>query len=97
MSLIWLSQVPKNLDGIMNEANIHIGLTTPPLVTKLYQNQFKKDFSRFLQMRCKEIVPGGRMVLMKLGRKIKDVFLVGGTTMAFELLSHGLGTLVAEV
>lgn len=81
----------------MNEANIHIGLTTPPLVTKLYQNQFKKDFSRFLQMRCKEIVPRGRMVLTMLGRNSTDVFSAGGTTMAFELLSQGLQTLVAEV
>uniref|UniRef100_A0A0E0MED9 SAM dependent carboxyl methyltransferase n=1 Tax=Oryza punctata TaxID=4537 RepID=A0A0E0MED9_ORYPU len=96
MSLMWLSQVPENLDGIMNEANIHIGLNTPPSVIKLYQNQFKKDFSRFLLMRCKEIVRGGRMVLTMLGRKSKDVFTAGGTTMVFELLSQGLQTLVAE-
>uniref|UniRef100_A0A0E0F4E6 Uncharacterized protein n=1 Tax=Oryza meridionalis TaxID=40149 RepID=A0A0E0F4E6_9ORYZ len=57
---------------------------------------FEKDFSRFLQMRCMEIVPGGRMVLTVAGRKSKDVLNAGGTTILFELLSQGLRTLVAE-
>ncbi|KAF2910357.1 hypothetical protein DAI22_11g094600 [Oryza sativa Japonica Group] len=89
-------QVPEQLDGSMNEGNIHIGATTPPSVAKLYQNQFEKDFSRFLQMRCMEIVPGGRMVLTVAGRKSKDVFNAGGTTTIFDLLSQGLRILVAE-
>jgi hypothetical protein len=81
----------------MNEGNVHIGATTLPMVAKLYQNQFEKDFMQFLRMRCREIVHGGRMVLTVVGRKSKDVFDAGRTTTIFELLSQGLRTLVAEV
>ncbi|KAF2910364.1 hypothetical protein DAI22_11g094800 [Oryza sativa Japonica Group] len=96
MSVMWLSQVPENLDGSMNKGNVYIGATTPPMVTKLYQNQFEKDFLQFLRMRCKEIVPRGRMVLTLVGRRSKDVFDAGRTTIGFELLSQVLRTLVAE-
>uniref|UniRef100_A0A0E0F4E9 Jasmonate O-methyltransferase n=1 Tax=Oryza meridionalis TaxID=40149 RepID=A0A0E0F4E9_9ORYZ len=96
MSVMWLSQVPENLDGSMNEGNVHIGPTTPSMLAKLYQNQFEKDFLQFLRMRCKEIVPRGRMVLTLTGRRSKDVFDAGRTTIGFELLSQGLRTLVAE-
>uniref|UniRef100_A0A0D3HK86 SAM dependent carboxyl methyltransferase family protein n=1 Tax=Oryza barthii TaxID=65489 RepID=A0A0D3HK86_9ORYZ len=96
MSVMWLSQVPENLDGSMNKGNVYIGATTPPMVAKLYQDQFEKDFLQFLRMRCKEIVPRGRMVLTLVGRRSKDVFDAGRTTIGFELLSQGLRTLVAE-
>uniref|UniRef100_A0A0E0F4F7 Uncharacterized protein n=1 Tax=Oryza meridionalis TaxID=40149 RepID=A0A0E0F4F7_9ORYZ len=90
--LMWLSQVPKHLDGNMNEGNIHIGEITLLSVAKLYQNQFEKDFSWFLQMRCKELVPGGRMVLTVLARKCKDM----RDDNALEVLSKALHTFVAK-
>ncbi|XP_006662915.2 anthranilate O-methyltransferase 1-like isoform X1 [Oryza brachyantha] len=95
ISVMWLSQVPEHL-GCLNEGNVHIGASTHPAVARLYQDQFEKDFSRFLQMRCREIVPGGRMVLTVVGRKREEVFDAGGTTKIYELLSQGLRTLVSE-
>lgn len=82
----------------MNKGNIHIGISTPPLVAQLYLNQFEKDFSRFLQLRCKELVPRGRMVLTILGRKNSDTIHGGGAISSkCELLSQALHVLMAEV
>ncbi|KAG8089675.1 hypothetical protein GUJ93_ZPchr0011g28729 [Zizania palustris] len=89
-------QVPEHLDGSMNEGNIHIAATTPPLVARLYRDQFETDFSRFLRMRCRELVPGGRMVLTILGRQRDEVVTAGGLTTVFDLLAQGMRTLVAQ-
>ncbi|BAT13497.1 Os11g0260600 [Oryza sativa Japonica Group] len=73
------------------------GISTPPLVAQLYLNQFEKDFSRFLQLRCKELVPGGRMVLTILGSKNSDTIHGGGAiSNKCELLSQALHVLMAE-
>ncbi|XP_044446772.1 probable jasmonic acid carboxyl methyltransferase 2, partial [Triticum aestivum] len=38
------------------------------MVRKAYARQFRKDFTLFLKLRDKELVPGGRMVLSLVGR-----------------------------
>ncbi|XP_006662914.1 anthranilate O-methyltransferase 1-like [Oryza brachyantha] len=96
-SLMWLSQVPEHLHSNMNKGNIHIGVTTSPLAAKLYLDEFEKGFSHFLQLRCRELVPGGRMVLTILGRKNDDMIFGGGTlSSTLELLSQAMRTLIEE-
>ncbi|KAJ8623124.1 hypothetical protein MRB53_031653 [Persea americana] len=75
-SLMWLSQVPPELDSeigsITNKGNIYMAKTSPPEVLRAYLKQFQKDFFKFLRSRSEEIVPGGRMVLQLLGRTSAD-------------------------
>uniref|UniRef100_A0A0E0MEF0 SAM dependent carboxyl methyltransferase n=1 Tax=Oryza punctata TaxID=4537 RepID=A0A0E0MEF0_ORYPU len=95
--LMWLSQVPEHLDNSMNKGSIYIRVTTPPLVTKLFLDQFAKDFSRLLHFRCIELVPGGQMVLTFLRRKSNDVVQGGGMmNISLEMLLQAVQTLVAE-
>ncbi|PWA36929.1 anthranilate O-methyltransferase 3 [Artemisia annua] len=70
-SLHWLSQVPEGLED--NRLNIYLGKTSPPNVFQAYEKQFHMDFTMFLQMRSKEIVHGGRMVLALLCRSMADL------------------------
>ncbi|KAJ4788531.1 S-adenosyl-L-methionine-dependent methyltransferase superfamily protein [Rhynchospora pubera] len=91
-SLHWISQVP---EGLENKGNIYIGKTSPPLVAKLYQDQFKRDFSLFLELRFKELVPGGQMVLSFLGRKKNDIY-GGELSTSWGLVSESLNSMVLE-
>ncbi|OAY66237.1 putative caffeine synthase 2 [Ananas comosus] len=58
LSLHWLSQENVRL----NRGNIYISKTSPPLVSKLYLEQFQRDFRSFLNLRSKEICSEGRMM-----------------------------------
>ncbi|XP_068664270.1 probable jasmonic acid carboxyl methyltransferase 2 [Aristolochia californica] len=71
-SLQWLSQVPPELTSSSIKGNIYLTETSPPLVYKAYLEQFKRDFQSFLQSRSEEIVLGGKMVLILLGRRTAD-------------------------
>ncbi|XP_071699549.1 probable jasmonic acid carboxyl methyltransferase 2 [Rutidosis leptorrhynchoides] len=66
-SLHWLSQVPEGLEN--NQLNIYIAKTSPPNVFQSYEKQFHTDFAKFLQMRSEEVVCGGCMVLIIVGRR----------------------------
>ncbi|KAJ4842875.1 hypothetical protein Tsubulata_003514 [Turnera subulata] len=70
-SLIFLSQVPEGLiseSGMpLNKGNICLAKTSPPSVLKAYRDQFEKDFTSFLGSRSREMICGGRMVLVIIG------------------------------
>lgn len=91
-------QVPEELSRgtYLNEGNICIGATTPPAVVRLYQEQFRRDFSLFLELRSKELVLGGQMVLTILGREYQDP-RTGELFSLYALLAHALRSLVLEV
>lgn len=95
--LMWRSKVPEDLarGTVLNEGNMYIWEDTPLPVVKLYQKQFREDFSLFLQLRHKELVSNGQMVLAFLGRKSKDV-LRGEVSCMWALLSQALQSLVKE-
>ncbi|KAJ9558158.1 hypothetical protein OSB04_012772 [Centaurea solstitialis] len=92
-SLHWLSQVPEGLDN--NKANIYIARTSPQNVLEAYQKQFYSDFTKFLKLRSKELVFGGRMVLVFHGRSIVDP-TSGESCSLYGLLAQSLIDLLKE-
>ncbi|CAA3000815.1 salicylate carboxymethyltransferase-like [Olea europaea subsp. europaea] len=99
-SLHWLSRVPP---GIYNEQgdstnrkSIYISENSPPKVAQAYFEQFKQDFSLFLQSRSDEVVVGGRMVLILLGRNGPN-YVDRGTAFLWEILYRSLAILVSKV
>lgn len=44
-----------------------------PMVREAYARLFRKDFMLFLELRAKELVPGGRMVVSLVGRPSNGV------------------------
>ncbi|EMS61628.1 Caffeine synthase 1 [Triticum urartu] len=70
-SLHWLSMAPEDLT--MNQIpaydmDEHARCERLPIVREAYAQQFRKDFMLFLELRAKELVPGGRMVVSLVGR-----------------------------
>ncbi|XVF24333.1 hypothetical protein REPUB_Repub13aG0118700 [Reevesia pubescens] len=63
----WLSKLPNGLE--INKGNIYMARSSPPNVFKIYAEQFQRDFSHFLSLRSKEMIPQGQMVLTCMGRK----------------------------
>ncbi|KAE9593344.1 hypothetical protein Lal_00028792 [Lupinus albus] len=71
-SVHWLSQPPKELTNgaeALNKDNIYVTSTTPPATHKAYLRQFQHDFKLFLKSRSRELVPGGAMFLIFVGRE----------------------------
>ncbi|PUZ69418.1 hypothetical protein GQ55_2G106700 [Panicum hallii var. hallii] len=97
--LHWRSQVPKGIDAsretYLNEDNIYITNTTTPDEVKQFQEQFHNDFSLFLKLRHEELVYGGKMVLVFLGRKDEDVYN-GDLNQLFGLVARSLQSLVLK-
>ncbi|KAL4387231.1 hypothetical protein GQ457_09G025250 [Hibiscus cannabinus] len=58
----WLSKVPV---GLENKGNIYMARSSHPDVFEAYAKQFQKDFTNFLSSRSTEIIPQGRMGVVK--------------------------------
>ncbi|KAL3728467.1 hypothetical protein ACJRO7_033107 [Eucalyptus globulus] len=93
-SLMWLSQVPRGLEG--NKGNIYMARSSPLKVLRAYYEQFQRDFSTFLECRGQEVVVGGRMVLTLLGRRSDDLSSEE-CCYIWELLAIALYEMVSKV
>ncbi|VAH69968.1 unnamed protein product [Triticum turgidum subsp. durum] len=68
----WLSKAPEDLTRSRIPAydvDEHARHERVLMVLDAYAHQFKKDFSIFLELRAKELVPGGRMVVSLTGTR----------------------------
>lgn len=97
--LMWLSQVPPGVEsdtGVpLNGGNIYISETSPPAVVKSYQEQYRRDFTTFLESRFQELGFGGRMVFTFLGRTTERV-PSGELCQLWGLLAEALNAMVLE-
>lgn len=97
--LHWLSMVPlalKDESGkSINEGSIYISKASAPIVAQAYMKQFQEDFSRFLRFRAEELVTGGKMVLITLGRVGQD-HVDRGNSFFWEILYRSFAILVSK-
>lgn len=80
----------------MNKGSVYISESSPLVVAKAYLKQFQEDFTYFLQSRSEELISGGRMVLILLGRSGPD-HVDRGNSFFWELLSQSIAILVSKV
>ncbi|KAF8689732.1 hypothetical protein HU200_041683 [Digitaria exilis] len=97
--LHWRSQEPEGHESwrkdYLNEDNIYITKTTTSFVVKQYQKLFRNDFSLFLKLRHEELVHGGQMEMLFLGRNNEDVYN-GHLNQHFALVARSLQSLVLK-
>ncbi|XP_047058913.1 probable jasmonic acid carboxyl methyltransferase 2 [Lolium rigidum] len=75
-SLHWLSKAPEVLTSNQISAygmDAYARRESLPMVLEAYGQQFRKDFTLFLELRAKELVPGGRMVVSLPGRRSDEL------------------------
>jgi jasmonate O-methyltransferase len=65
------------------------------VVAAAYGRQFSKDFTRFLKLRAKELVPEGQMVLSLVGRRSDD--LATENSHVWRTAAQILGAMASEV
>ncbi|KAL6993536.1 gibberellin A4 carboxyl methyltransferase [Sarracenia purpurea var. burkii] len=98
-SLHWLSRVPPGIydeqGKSINKGKIYISESSPPQVSEAYFRQFQEDFSLFLRSRSKELINGGRMVFILLGRMGSN-HTDRNNSLWWELLSRSLSILVSQ-
>ncbi|KAK8557983.1 hypothetical protein V6N13_050333 [Hibiscus sabdariffa] len=90
-ALHWLSMVPVGVEN--NKGNICMAGSSPPNVVRAYAQQFRKDFTDFLSMRSKEMIPQGCMVLTFTARKNPNP---SNEDYGLELVAMSLLDLVAQ-
>lgn len=98
-SLHWLSRVPEGirdeLGKPVNRGTIYISERSPISIAEAYVKQFRQDFWEFLRKRAKEVVSGGRMVLILLGRDGAD-HVDRGNSFLWHLLAGAFAILVSQ-
>ncbi|ONK79187.1 uncharacterized protein A4U43_C01F3810 [Asparagus officinalis] len=98
-SLHWLSQVPQGLfngEGKpINKGKMCISNTSPAAVAEAYSQQFRRDFSLFLRSRSEELISGGKMVLIMLGRNTDD-HCDRSTNFLWEVLAQSFAIMVSQ-
>ncbi|XP_054824591.1 probable methyltransferase TCM_000336 isoform X2 [Prosopis cineraria] len=99
-SLHWLSRVPPELydeEGkSINKGCISICESSPEEAARAYYKQFGEDFWKFLRSRSEEVVVGGRMVLIFLGRRGAE-HVDRGNSFFWEILSRSFAVLVSKM
>uniref|UniRef100_A0ACD5WR26 Uncharacterized protein n=1 Tax=Avena sativa TaxID=4498 RepID=A0ACD5WR26_AVESA len=73
--LHWLSKAPETLRrNHIPVYNIDENARREmlPMILEAYAQQFKNDFTYFLNLRAKELLPGGQMVISLTGRRISS-------------------------
>ncbi|XP_057786760.1 probable methyltransferase TCM_000336 isoform X2 [Salvia miltiorrhiza] len=99
--LHWLSRVPlalydgPNPNSSINKKSIYISGRSPVGVCEAYYKQFQDDFSLFLKSRSQELINGGKMVLILLGRD-GPFHVDRGISFLWEILYQSLATLVDQ-
>ena len=66
-----------------------------PAVGNAYLRKFQKDFNAFLRARAEEMVAGGRMFLLLMGRTSRDPTEQGFIGLSWESLENSLNDLVS--
>ncbi|KAL0547108.1 hypothetical protein IC582_017031 [Cucumis melo] len=98
-SLHWLSRVPEGVRDEfgkpVNRGTIYISERSPKSIVEAYVNQFRRDFWEFLRKRGEEVVSGGRMVLILLGRDGAD-HVDRGNSFMWHLLARAFAILVSQ-
>lgn len=98
--MMFFDQVPPDIydetGRSMNKDSIYISERSPPQVAQAYLNQFQEDFSLFLRSRSAELITGGRMAIILLGREGPN-HVDRGNSLFWQILFRSLATLVDKV
>lgn len=98
-SLHWLSRVPQGIydeqNMSINKNSIYLSRRSPIRAQEAYLKQFQEDFSLFLKSRSQELINGGKMVLILLGRDGPS-HVDRGISILWEILYQSLATLVDQ-